>query len=132
MDIIEAQDNLISKIQSLIDGENIDTGFTVIDNEITFDDLPLVIVDIDTTGITNLSSGGSAFTGFRLNLIVMDRIANHNNTFRTARNFIIDAMEVILNNINMDITPPEIKHECGMWNNKKCVRVVAMLDSYGD
>ncbi len=132
MNIIKAQDNLIAKIQTLIDDESIDTSFTIIDNELNFSDLPLIIVNIDTTGITNLSSGGTAFSGFRLKLIVMDKITNHSNIFRTARIFIIDTMETILDNVNLDITPPEIKHEDGLWNNRKCVRVVAMLDSYGD
>ena len=132
MDIIEAQDNLIAKIQTLIDDEDIDANFTIIDNELDFNDLPLIIVNIDTTGIENLAGGGSAFSGFRLKLIVMDKITNHSSVFRTARNFVIDALEIILNNINIEVVPPEIKHEDGFWNNRKCVRVVTLFDSYGN
>jgi len=127
--IIEVQDIIINKIEELIEAGTLDTDFTVQDNDIETGDVPLIIVQLGTSDVTNMGTGGTAYTGFNLNLKVIDKISNHSNVYRTTHLFIIEAFEIILDNIQCN--SGKLKHDDGIYDGSKSAKVSADIEHYG-
>jgi len=128
MSIITYQDKVKAVVQGLIDDTTISASFGLEDNEIVVYDLPLVIVDLNETRIQNTSSGRAADGGYSLKLIVVDAISNHSDSFKDTRTFVIDALRIILNNLNVSIEDNIIRHDSGLYGRWKSARVEVNLN----
>jgi len=119
-DIVDKQYEFLDKIDILIASGTLDTTYITADNMV--DDsasLPVIVLDLQTTGTENLGSGGTGLVDFNMMLIIVQSVTKA-TSFKLAQAFTIDALETILAQIDIQANYGTIEHKKMIINNKNC------------